>query len=249
MTIVSFKRKKIYQLILFFFVTSLPAREHITVSMASMPQREAMLKKTVESILPQTDTLNVFLNDYKYVPSFLKHKKIVVARSQDFEDFGSNAKFFWAEHIKGYHFTIDDDIIYPPDYIAYLIKAIESYHRKVVVGIHGVIVNHKVTNYYQDKRTIHFAASLKKSRYVTVLGNGTIGYHTQTLSLKLSDFLTRNMDDLWLAIQAKKQGVPLVCLTRKRKYLISQYDSPDSIYKSMYAACPVQTELVNTYLV
>ena len=108
---------------LFYFV-NLFSRDLVTVSVASVPRREKLLEKTVASILPQTDILNVFLNNYEHIPDFLKHEKIHIAQSQDFEDFAVNSKFFCAEYVKLYHFIIDEDILYPKNYIEYCIDSI-----------------------------------------------------------------------------------------------------------------------------
>ncbi|WP_422824221.1 glycosyltransferase [Xenorhabdus thailandensis] len=41
----------------------------------------------------------------------------------------------------GYLFTLDDDLIYPPDYIEKLIEKIEKYERNVFICVHGNIID------------------------------------------------------------------------------------------------------------
>jgi glycosyltransferase involved in cell wall biosynthesis/GR25 family glycosyltransferase involved in LPS biosynthesis len=53
-----------------------------------------------------------------------------------------------------------------------------------------------------------------------VLGTGAILYDARTLKLSWRDFQYRNMADIWLTEQAQKQGVPLVCVTRPRNWII-----------------------------
>ena len=44
----------------------------ITVQLASVPEREAMLEKTIKSLRPQVDKIWVGLNKYQHRPKFLR---------------------------------------------------------------------------------------------------------------------------------------------------------------------------------
>ena len=48
----------------------------IRAQIASLPDRVDSLKLTVESLLPQVDSLFVALNNYEAIPDFLNHDKI-----------------------------------------------------------------------------------------------------------------------------------------------------------------------------
>ncbi len=203
--------------------------ETVTANISTVGWREEGLKRVVADILPQVDRLNVFLQWYKSVPEFLNNPKITVVRGEDQPGalaLGSSAKFFWADKIKGYHFTIDDDLVYPENYVKYCIEKIEQYHRTAVVGFHGVLLKDDIQNYVPNKKKFrfrkalyNFRCALENDRPVHLLGTGVLAYHTDTIKISINDFLTRNMDDIYFGIAAQVQHVPLVCIQRSEGYV------------------------------
>ena len=196
----------------------------ITASMSTVAWREPGLARVVASILPQVDRLNVFLQGYERAPSCLEHHKIVVVNGGADTVFGGSAKFRWLWDglvADGYHFVIDDDIEYPPDYVRYCIRKIEEYGRRVVVGFHGAIFNERMRRYFRDRRVWTLDHECDADRFVHILGTGTTAMHTSTLQLSRADFEQPNSGDLYLGIAAQKQQVPMLCLARPHGYLKS----------------------------
>jgi glycosyltransferase involved in cell wall biosynthesis len=192
----------------------------VTASMATMPQRVDLLAQSVASLLPQVDRLRVYLNNFDEVPAFLDHPKISVARSQDHGDLKDNGKFFAVDQVpEGYHFTVDDDIIYPPDYVQKSILTIEKYDRRVAVGVHGVNLADPLVRYTQGRWSAHFRRALPRDELVQMLGTGTLAYHTSTLKVDFDQFLTTGVADLWFAIQARRKGVGLLAQQRPANWL------------------------------
>ena len=108
--------------------------DKIYANMATIPKRIPQLEVVVNCILPQVDVLNVYLNNFEEVPWFLKKDKINIVRSQEEGDRGDAGKFYWADKVSGYYFTIDDDIAYPPDYVEALKKGLEGViQRKIIM--------------------------------------------------------------------------------------------------------------------
>lgn len=216
------------------FAFSVISRDRVTANIASMPSRVVTLEQVINSIIEQVDHVNVYLNNYSEIPSFLKNQKISVFTSQNHGDLGSNGKFFLSGQFEGYYFTLDDDLIYPDNYVEYLISKIEYYKRKAVVGIHGSIFDKEVTDFFKHRTVFSFKTSLKKDIFVNILGTGTTAYHTDTIKINLECFPYWNKDDLCFAIAAKKQRIPLICLERPVKYITAlptAYDS-NSIYET-----------------
>lgn len=204
----------------------------ITINIASIPERQKYLQQTLISLFSNTtrpDRINVYLNNYDKVPAFLTHDIITVFRSQDEKvgDIGDNGKFYQVEKTEGYYFTCDDDIIYPRDYIAYQVKAIERYNRLTICGFHGTIFAKRYKSYYDGNTIFHFFNGLVKDERVHMLGTGTTAWHTDTINLLRRHFKP-NMADLYLMLQSQKQQVPMICLTRRESYLKEQEGSQDN---------------------
>jgi hypothetical protein len=218
---------------------------YATASMASIPSREKMLRRTVASILKQVDGLNVYLNGYRETPSFLLDPKIHVVHSREYGDLRDNGKFFFLDSVlSGYHFTIDDDIVYPPDYVQKCIVKIEQYDRRAVVGCHGVNLASPVEHFMKGREVLHFKGALARDRLVNLLGTGTTAYHVDALELSINDFESPGMADLWLAAAAKRQRVPMIAIQRPEQWL-KPLDEADasSLYCAALQDCRLQTEI------
>ncbi len=205
------------------------AHEQVTASISSVGWRKESLNEVIEALLPQVDRINVFLQNYDSVPSFLMNSKITVARGEDYPHalaLGACAKFFWAKNIQGYHIIADDDLIYPRNYVSLLIKKIEQYGRKAVVGFHGKIF-HRQDNGTYKRILYHYIRSLANDTWVNLLGTGVMAYHSDTIKISLEDFVVRNHADMGFALIARRQGIPLVCIERPKKTVLRGKESRD----------------------
>ena len=211
--------------------------QRVVASMATMPRRTELLRKTVARLTPQVDQLNVYLNDFDEVPDFLRHPKIRVLRSQDHEgDLKDNGKFYPAGDLgDAYHVTVDDDLNYPPDYVARLVLGVERYQRRAVVGFHGVNLAEPMENYLEGREVSHFPRALADDVVVHLLGTGTLAYHTSTLDVALGDFETSGVADLWFAISAKRQDIPMICLNRSSRWLTALDTGADNLFATARA--------------
>ena len=193
--------------------------DRVTASLASIPSRETSLEQVVKSLLPQVDRLNVYLNEYREIPAFLRHSKIRVATSQEQGNRGDAGKFYWADEVEGYHFTCDDDFRYPVNYIATLVAALKATEHKAVVGVHGTCFLDPFESYRKSRRRLHCLAQVEQDEFVHVLGTGVLAYHTSTIKVSREDFLLPNMADIWFGLAAQKQQVPCLCLKHSANWL------------------------------
>jgi hypothetical protein len=218
----------------------------VYASLASIPSREPGLRKVIGSLRGQVDVLRVYLNGYKHVPDILRHRKVVVARSQDHGDLGDRGKFFWCENAEGYQFVCDDDIIYPADYVSKLKEAIERHSRLVVVGLHGVTLGQQMVSYYKSRFVRHFSGHLGKDTPVHLLGTGCAAYHASTLpDLKRAAFQTPNMADIWLGLHCQERAVPMVAIPRRRGWM-KLLETKSSIYMDARRDDKQQTDHVRS---
>lgn len=192
----------------------------VSVCLASYPPRREKLKQVIESLLPQADRLYVYLNEYEEVPDFLRHSRITVELGGKANDLRDNGKFFFAHGLpRGYCFTVDDDIVYPPDYVQTLIRKLEFYERQVVVGLHGTVFAQPMKSYFTGRTVMHFEHELPHDAVVHQLGTGTCAFHTDLLRPPLSTFETTGMADVWFALFAKKHAAPMVAVARAEGWL------------------------------
>ena len=198
---------------------SKPTDNFVTFSMATMPSRIELLKKVINSIYNQTDKINIYLNNFDSVPKFLNDDKININMSQDYGDLGDAGKFFCCESVEGYHFTIDDDIVYPENYTQTLIDGIEKYNRKYLVGIHASVFNKNFIEYTKSRTQYHCAGKLAYDVPVHMLGTGTLGYHTDTIDLKRKIFEYPNMADTWLSKYCQANKIGCIALKRDKGWI------------------------------
>ena len=220
----------------------------IHAGIASIPARENLLKRTIQSLIYQVDLIFVYLNNYIEVPEFCKHKKIIVFRSQDYGDRGDAGKFFQFYKgtpigIYGYYFGCDDDLIYPGDYIYNMINVIENNNRKCIVGLHGITLKQSVTDYYRDRQVIHCLGTNMSNTFVHLLGTGAMAFHTDTI--KLNNQWHKNMADISFGLEAQKQRIPMLCIKHEKDWL-RYMDPEETIFDTMKKDCSRQTELVNS---
>jgi hypothetical protein len=223
---------------------SVATREPIHVSIASIPTRAHILPRTVNSLLSQVDLVRVYLNGYREVPEFLRHDRIVVARSQDYGDRGAVGKFFWCEEESGYELHCDDDLVYPKDHAARLVEAIERYGRKAAVSLHGCVIVPPVASYFRSRLLYHWNSDQAMDMPAHVLGTGVLGYHSSTLSICRRDFREPNMADIGFASACALQGVFRVVLSHRKGAGLEYIPPPSTIYDSSFRKDKLQTEAV-----
>jgi hypothetical protein len=113
----------------------------------------------------------------------------------------------------GYFFTVDDDIIYPEDYVNTMKKAIDGYCHKAVVSVHGGKLPSQVTNFAGQRGGYHFNGAVGQDSYVNIVGTGVTAFHTSTVPM-LTECMPRH-SDLAFAKYCQKNKVPMIVLKQK----------------------------------
>ncbi len=221
----------------------------ISACLASFPPRKEQLKKTVQSIIDRVDSIYIYLNEYLEVPDFLNHPRVHVTLGVNSKgDLRDNGKFYFTEHLpRGYCFTIDDDIDYSCDYFEALIRKIEFYERKAVIGVHGTIFAKPIESYFKDRKLYHFRDELRRDAVVNQLGTGTVGFHTDLWRPSLEWFTQKGMADIFFAIEAKRRNIMLVAIDRPRGWLKPQNMSEGerrNLFEEFRSNDVVQTDLI-----
>lgn len=213
----------------------------VVAGVASYAAREPVFAQSVASILPQVDHLFVFLNDYASIPAFLDDARITVFRSQDYWNLSAIGKTFALGELDDcYFFSLDDDILFPPDYVERMLATMHKYGDKVGVAVHGSVLPEHPGWYFERSVGYPFQAALASDRFVNLIGSGTFAFRTSVLRARFEDFLPHVMVDLRFSILAKDQGVPLVCVARPRMWLTGLANQ-EGLYQDMRIGVTVHT--------
>jgi len=212
----------------------------VTASLCSIPSREGMLKRCVESLLPQVNHINVMLNGYRHVPGFLKHERITVERSQRVGDYKSDGQFWWCESVKGYNFLCDDDLWYAPNYVAFALAWLEAKDRTAVIGYHGAVLRQPFKSYYKDRITYPCQHKVEGGPHIVdVIGTGALVYHTDTIKLTrentccrpITDPREHNMSDMVFSTVARSQNVTCLVIPHSAGFVV-QHEADVGIYEN-----------------
>jgi len=226
--------------------------ETVTATMAAIPSRIDALKQVVASIINQVDSLEIYLNNLTYTPEFLTHPKIKYYHSaEEIGDLGDAGKFYRAHEIKGYHLTIDDDLIYPKDYVKKCVEAVEMYGRKSLISFHGrKFIKKPAVSYYRSAEIkIGCLYSQPKDERIDVPGTGVMAYHTDTIQFAIKDFEASNMADIWAAKKAKALNVPIMAIKHKFGWIKhAEINKADTIYANCNGNDGFQTEVLNSFI-
>lgn len=203
--------------------------------MATMPSRAVVRAQAVASLLPQVDELWVYLNEHSEVPIDLDSRCTPILGS-DKGDVGKFSAVGWTdEHTpETYLFTVDDDLIYPPDYTETLIEALNE-QRCGAVGVHSAQFRRSPPrNYYGDRDVRHCLYAAEGFRSEHMLGTGTLLFKADSIALTPEHFENGIMADVWFALAAQQQQVALRSIPRREGWLqLAQPAPTDTLWGRM----------------
>lgn len=226
----------------------------IYAGMASIPGRESQLKKALNSLLPCVDHVFLCLHDVRVIPAWIKplDKVTVIIPGKEEAHLGDAGKFMGLGQIKDsafYYFSVDDDMIYPPDYTWKMIAKIEQYQRQCIVSCGGYTMKPVVQHFYNDRvQNCHIALPNPADRPVHILHSGLAAWHSTTLNFSHHDCPLPNMSDLWLALAAQKQDRAMLVTERPVNWVKTQViPISRTIYGRYRDQCDEQTRVFNSY--
>lgn len=219
----------------------------IVGGMATIPDRIDTLEMVLDSIVPQLDLLELALNGFRSVPYFIgKYSNVVTTLTTN--DKGDANKFLRIDDYRNhYYFSLDDDLIYPTNYISTYIEKIDK-HRCLITS-HGSDVTPNMSSYYRGKiGRSHCLHEAKEDFSVDVAGSGVTGFHTSYLKLKYDNFAEPNMADIWMSMQAHQQGVERIAISHRKGWITTCLSSKkETIYDKHRNRDSVQTMVVNSF--
>jgi hypothetical protein len=220
--------------------------------MATMPSRAHTIGTVLASILPQLDRLFIFFDKYGEVPEpFASHPKIVALTPARYGELAGAGKFLGIQlHADPcLYFGFDDDILYPPDYVEVLIRALYRHRLQAAVGFHAALMKPPYRSYVHDRTILHFNEPCVVDSHADMLGTGTMAFHTGTFRFDPKSWSVTNMCDLMVAIEAAKQSVPRISIRRPAEYLLAlEQVQSDSVYARLKDDDSRQSEIMREAL-
>jgi len=231
----------------------LPIGDHpVVAGMATMPSRAATFPTAFRSIVHQVDRLYLYLDGHQEVPEVARNDaRVIPIFSRDEPALGGAGKFIaLIREAKPCLFLgVDDDIDYPPNYVARLLAPLKAHGSKVIVGFHGCVLDRPLACYRRNRKIFHFADALECEQAVDTLGSGTIMFDTSVFRFDIRRWQQLNMSDLNVAVEASKSALPLICVAREKNFLvpIDQVQS-DSIFQALEKDSSRQTSRAHELL-
>jgi len=199
-------------------------------SIATMASRRDTFALALPAIAAQVDHVFVHLDGHDKPPALLSaHANVTVRRAP----IHCSSRFLPLRELTGpaLFLTVDDDIAYPPDYAEAMADTLHRLGGAAVVGVHGRTYLPPHLSYVRHCNNIHFSAPLSAPRHVHELGTGTTAFVSDRLEFDPMDWERHDMDDINLAIEAQRRGLPRIAIARAAGWLRAlAEEQPDSIW-------------------
>lgn len=209
-------------------------------NVATYPVRQQTCLRALRSIAEQVDVLNVTLNEYTSVPPAFRGLENAHFHIPDrnLRDLG---KFCFAVGDDDDVFLCDDDIVYPGDYVSWMMRLrADSPLEDPVLGVHGVIYSDYYDGRSRSGRLVHtFHRPLEKAVQMNQLGTGTVyAKGRQMPSFEYMDG-SSGFVDIRFARHAHDRGYPMICVARGKDWL-TEVKNEETLYLSVTRNLPAR---------
>jgi len=204
----------------------------VVANIATYPARADIILGTVIRVAAQVDQVNLCLNDFEDIPASLAQipNLNAVIPPRDLKDTG---KFFFNCSDFDYVFYVDDDIIYPHDYVTGMI---ESYRRigvqRSVVGLHAVLYPEFFNGNFKQRYVRTFTEGTPTDQVVNQLGTGTV--MCPAALAPAFDYMvgSERFVDVRFARHCYENDIPMVSVRRSPQWLTEVVHSGETIFNS-----------------
>lgn len=207
-------------------------------NVATYPAREQTCLPALRSIAGQVDRLNLTLNEYTEVPETFRALENVNFHlpERNLKDLG---KFCFDVAPEDDVFLCDDDIIYPADYVSWMMQLrADSGYADPVLGVHGVTYSDYYDGRSRSGRLVHgFHRALDLPVQMNQLGTGTV--HVKGHQMPSFDYMdgSSGFVDIRFARHAYERGYPMICVARGDRWL-TEITNEETIYLSVTRSLP-----------
>lgn len=211
----------------------------VSANICTWSARKHSIDKAIDSIIGQVDLVRCFYNDY--VPE--KRTDIIQYHSKG--DLTDRGKFYGIGRNE-IALTLDDDLLYPPEYVSHTLSRMKDYPGHVV-SYHGRKLKGKGLNYYRDHDMYHCLKPLSFDKEIDCPGTGVCAFNTNDILPDILSYPNQKMADVLMGLECKKKGVPIVCLKHNFGWL-TVLTNKASIYSEQVLNCEEQNRLADELL-
>jgi hypothetical protein len=208
-------------------------------TIATLARREDSFRQMLPTILGQVQHTFVALGGYPDVPAFLRGlERVSVFLCDRGPDLGASSRFLCLEQLPrpAVVLVVDDDILYPPDYAERMAHGLAEFDGEALLGVHGRIFMPPHASYSEHAFSHHFQAAVDGATFVHEVGAGTCAFLSTRLAVDPRGWDRYDMDDIVLAIEAQKRGLPRIVVERRADWLRPlAEDQDDSLFRKMRA--------------
>jgi hypothetical protein len=142
--------------------------------------------------------------------------------------------------------TVDDDLLYPPDYVERFKVGLDKYPTAILT-FHGVTLTKPFVSYYRSRTVFRCLGEVTHDEHVMIGGSGVACLPPSFIFHREEEW--PYMGDLILARAAKLEGVSIVCLSHKAGWIQHQaIDHSQTIFSRFSRNDAFQTWFANRYL-
>lgn len=229
--------------------------------MATLPDRIGTLRKSLLSLAPQVDSIQVVVNNMKVKDLFRRWSLFrdyntfagvpltVIEHDNSLED---GSRFIGADKKKGYCLVCDDDIVYPKDFVSKMIETYCSQSMGFLTVMGKNLKPRPIQSYYQGwKENYRTFDEVKQLVRVDVPGACGILWHTDIVNVHENVMKIPN-SDVCLGVHAAKVGVSCYVIPHKADWLTNLMpELPKdtlSIFGKYRRNDKIQTDFINAHL-
>lgn len=199
-----------------------PIKGQVVGCMTTFPGRFDIIRQTAGSVAPQLDALLIYVNEStEGMPDFSDMPNVTILDGRDHAgDLLANGKSYLLQFVEDCEvLTLDDDFIYPPDYVARNLELLRKMDGRCAITTHGSVIPDGVDWYYERNFFLVSIRGVTHLQMCNLAGSGTMCFDQRRMPVDTRDLLKEVMVDLKLSLAARDAGLPIFVLPRAESWL------------------------------
>lgn len=188
------------------------------IIMPTVPRRSASAAEVVRRLLPQAGAMIVHLNGHTDVPAWARDKRIrIVPHAAGTGPIVRLSIVPDASHV----LFVDDDLAYPPDYVARSVAALTRLGPGSTACYHASYWPKGAKLAFGQRRTVMYSDQVAKDLRVPLMGSGTACFHRRDLLRidRVAPKLFEYNDDVWTSASCARKGLRMIRVPSAGKWI------------------------------